>query len=214
MTTNAPNEAPKPPPPPNTIKIDGREIPFEPGDTIIRAAWRQGIDIPHYCWHPGLSIAANCRMCLVEILPAPNQRAMMLDVLEWDATKQDYVPKKKPKLQPACQIAVSENMEVLSDSSKNVEEARHHVQEFLLLNHPVDCPICDQAGECKLQDYWLEHMKTQKRRVDEPVHKPKAVVFGPSIVYDAERCVMCTRCVRFCEEVAKDPVLSLRQRGN
>jgi NADH-quinone oxidoreductase subunit G len=197
-----------------TFKLDGNEIPFEPGDTIIRAAWRQGIDIPHYCWHPGLSVAANCRMCLVEIMPAANQRAMMLDVLAWDEVKKDYVPVKKPKLQPGCQIAAVEGMDVRSDSSAHVIDARKGVQEFLLLNHPVDCPICDQAGECKLQDYWLEHQKTQKRRLDEPVHKPKAVVFGPTIVYDAERCVMCTRCVRFMEEVAKDPVLDMRQRGN
>ena len=88
------------------------------------------------------------------------------------------------------------------------------MQEFLLLNHPVDCPICDQAGECKLQDYWLEHQQTQKRMRDEPVHKPKGVVFGPTIVYDAERCVMCTRCIRFMAEVAKDPVLDMRERGN
>ena len=197
-----------------TFKLDGKEIPFEAGDTIIRAAWRQGIEIPHYCWHPGLSVAANCRMCLVEILPAPNQRAMMLDILEWDAAKNDYVPKKKPKLQPACQIPVTDGMQVLSDTSKHVEESRHAVQEFLLLNHPVDCPICDQSGECKLQDYWLEYQKTQKRRPDEPVHKPKGVVFGPTIVYDGERCVMCTRCIRFMDEVAKDPVLDMRQRGN
>ena len=197
-----------------TFKLDGKEIPFEAGDTIIRAAWRQGIEIPHYCWHPGLSVAANCRMCLVEIAPPAGQRAMMLDILEWDAQKNDYVPIKKPKLQPACQMAVTEGMEVKSDSSKPVEEARAAVQELLLLNHPVDCPICDQAGECKLQDYWLEHQKTQKKRLEEPVHKPKGVVFGPTIVYDGERCVMCTRCVRFMDEVAKDPVLDMRQRGN
>jgi NADH-quinone oxidoreductase subunit G len=197
-----------------TFKLDGKDIPFEAGDTIIRAAWRHGIEIPHYCWHPGLSIAANCRMCLVEILPAANQRAMMLDILEWDAAKNDYVPVQKPKLQPACQISVTEGMDVKSDTSKPVEDARHAVQEFLLLNHPVDCPICDQAGECKLQDYWLEYQKTQKRRPEEPVHKPKGVVFGPTIVYDAERCVMCTRCIRFMDEVARDPVLDMRQRGN
>jgi NADH-quinone oxidoreductase subunit G len=197
-----------------TFKLDGNEIPFEAGDTIIRAAWRQGIEIPHYCWHPGLSIPANCRMCLVEILPAANQRPVSLDILRWDAAKNSYVPAQKPKLQPACQIAVTEGMQVLSDTSKNVEESRHAVQEFLLLNHPVDCPICDQAGECKLQDYWLDYQKTQKRRPDEPVHKPKGVIFGPTIVYDGERCVMCTRCIRFMDEVAQDPVLDMRQRGN
>jgi NADH-quinone oxidoreductase subunit G len=105
-------------------------------------------------------------------------------------------------------------MEVLGDTSDHVTRARRDVQEFLLLNHPVDCPICDQSGECKLQDYWLEHGQYQKRMRDEPVHKPKGVVFGPTIVYDAERCVMCTRCVRFMAEVAKDPVLDMRERGN
>ncbi len=196
------------------FQLDGREIPFEPGDTIIRAAHRQGIEIPHYCWHPGLSVAANCRMCLVEIAPPPGGRPMLLDVLEWSAEVGDYVVAKKPKLQPACQMFVADGMVVKSDSSDEVARARAAVQELLLLNHPVDCPICDQAGECRLQDYWLEHQTTKKRMRDEPVHKPKAVVFGPTIVYDAERCILCTRCVRFCEEVAKDPVLDKRERGN
>jgi len=197
-----------------TIKIDGREIPFEPGDTVIKAAHRSGIDIPHYCWHPGLSVAANCRMCLVEVPPPPGRPALQLDILRWDAEKQDYVPARKPKLMPACQTTCAPGMEVLSESSDHVAEARSAVQELLLLNHPVDCPICDQAGECRLQDYWLEHQRTGKRMRQEPVHKPKAVVFGPTIVYDAERCIVCTRCVRFCEEVAKDPVLDVRERGN
>jgi NADH-quinone oxidoreductase subunit G len=197
-----------------TFKLDGKDIPFEPGESIIKAASKQGVDIPHYCWHPGLSAPANCRMCLVEIKPAANQRALMLDILDWDPAINDYRPRQKPKLQPACQMPATEGQEVLSDTSAHVKEARANVQEFLLLNHPVDCPICDQAGECKLQDYWLEHQKTQKRMRDEPIHKPKAVVFGPTIVYDAERCVMCTRCVRFMEEVAKDPVLDMRERGN
>ena len=197
-----------------TIKIDGREIPFENGDTIIRAAHRAGIDIPHYCWHPGLSVAANCRMCLVEVPPPPGRPPMSLDILRWDAEKNDYVPDQKPKLQPACQMACTPDMDVKSDSSPHVAEARATVQELLLLNHPVDCPICDQAGECRLQDYWLEHQRKEKRMTQEPVHKPKAVSFGPTIVYDAERCIVCTRCVRFSEEIAKDPVLDVRQRGN
>ncbi|MDB4992912.1 MAG: nuoG [Myxococcaceae bacterium] len=197
-----------------TFKYDGTEIPFQPGETIIKAAYRLGIEIPHYCWHPGLSAPANCRMCLVEIAPPPNQKALMLDILEWDAAKNDYVPTRKPKLQPACQMAAVEGMDVRGDTSEHVKEARKGVQEFLLLNHPVDCPICDQSGECKLQDYWLEHGQYQKRMRDEPVHKPKAVEFGPTIVYDAERCVMCTRCIRFMDEVAMDPVLDMRERGN
>jgi len=135
-------------------------------------------------------------------------------VLEWDEAKKDYVPQKKPKLQPACQLAAVDGMVIRSQTSAHVARARASVQELLLLNHPVDCPICDQAGECRLQDYWLEHQGTKKRMHDEPVHKPKGVVFGPTIVYDAERCILCTRCIRFCEEVAKDPVLSIRERGN
>ena len=197
-----------------TFKLDGKTIPFEPGDTIIRAAWRQGIEIPHYCWHPGLSAPANCRMCLVDIQPKPGQRPLMLDVLDWDPKAGEYRPRQKPKLQPACYMAAVDGMEVLADTSEHVRRARHDVQEFLLLNHPVDCPICDQSGECKLQDYWLDYGRYQKRMRDEPVHKPKGVVFGPTIVYDAERCVMCTRCVRFMSEVAKDPVLDMRERGN
>jgi NADH-quinone oxidoreductase subunit G len=197
-----------------TFKLDDRDIPFEPGDTIIRAAHRVGVDIPHYCWHPGLSVAANCRMCLVEVMPPPGRPAMMLDILAWDAEKHEYVPQRKPKLQPACQLGVAEGMVIKSQTSQHVVQARAAVQELLLLNHPVDCPICDQAGECRLQDYWLEHGATQKRMRDEPVHKPKAVVFGPTIVYDGERCIVCTRCVRVSEELAKDPVLSVRERGN
>lgn len=196
------------------FKFDDREIPFEAGDTIIRAATRVGIDIPHYCWHPGLSVAANCRMCLVEMLPPPGRKALMLDVVRFDSATGTYIKEQKPKLVPACQQMAAEGMEIRSNSSDFVLKARAAVQEFLLLNHPVDCPICDQAGECRLQDYWLEHQATKKRMRDEPLHKPKAVVFGPTIVYDAERCIACTRCIRLCDEVAKDPVLSLRERGN
>ena len=197
-----------------TFKIDGKEVEFREGDTILRAAHRAGIDIPYYCWHPGLSVAANCRMCLVEILPEAGRRPLTLEVLRWDPQSKSYRPEKKPKLQPACQMPPAPGMEILSDTSPHVQEARRAVQEFLLLNHPVDCPICDQAGECKLQDYWLAHQRTLKRMRDEIIHKPKATPFGPTIVYDAERCIVCTRCVRFCDEIAKDPVLQKRERGN
>jgi len=193
-----------------TFKLDGQDIPFESGDTIIRAAWREGVEIPHYCWHPGLSVAANCRMCLVEIRSG---RQMALPILKWDEKKKEYVPATKPKLQPACQITASEDMEVYAKSDHALK-AQETTQEFLLLNHPIDCPICDQAGECKLQDYWLTSQRKLKRKKTERVHKPKTVSFGPTIVYDAERCIMCTRCIRFCDEVAKDHVLDMRERGN
>jgi NADH-quinone oxidoreductase subunit G len=190
--------------------LDGKEIAFEPGETVMQAAWREGIEIPHYCWHPGLSVAANCRMCLVHV---ESGRQMAMPQLTFDEAKGEYVPSTKPKLQPACQLAADDGM-VVSSTNDEVKAAQASVQEFLLLNHPVDCPICDQAGECKLQDYYYEHQGTLKRKLTEPVHKPKGVRFGPTIVYDAERCIMCTRCIRVCDEVAKDHVLDMRERGN
>jgi NADH-quinone oxidoreductase subunit G len=193
-----------------TFKLDGREISFEPGETIMRAAWRDGVEIPHYCWHPGLTVAANCRMCLVEV---KSERPILMPILKWDAEQQRHVPATKPKLVPACQVQAVAGQEVFARSSEALN-AQSHVQEFLLLNHPVDCPICDQAGECKLQDYWLTSQGELKRKQTEPVHKPKAVRFGPTIVYDGERCIMCTRCIRFCDEVALDHVLDMRERGN
>ncbi len=193
-----------------TFTLNGETIPYQNGDTIIRAAWRAGVEIPHYCWHPGLSTAANCRMCLVHI---KSGRQMAMPIMKYDAKKKAYVPDTKPKLFPACQMSPSPGMEVDS-ISEDVQKAQAHVQEFLLLNHPVDCPICDQAGECKLQDYHEAHLNSAKRKRTEPVHKPKGVRFGPTIVYDAERCISCTRCVRFCDEVVGDPVLDSRERGN
>ncbi|MBX3248810.1 MAG: (2Fe-2S)-binding protein [Myxococcales bacterium] len=193
-----------------TFKLNGQEIPFEKGDTIIRAAWRAGVEIPHYCWHPGLSVAANCRMCLVHV---KSGRPMAMPILKWDEKKKAYVPDTKPKLVPACQQAAEEGADVDSVGAE-VQKAQAAVQELLLLNHPVDCPICDQAGECKLQDYYEEHQHTLKRKRTEPVHKPKGVRFGPTIVYDAERCIMCTRCIRVCDELAQDHVLDMRERGN
>ncbi len=190
--------------------LNGKEIPFEPGETIMQAAWREGIEIPHYCWHPGLSVAANCRMCLVHI---QSGRQMEMPQLVFDSAKNEYVPATKPKLQPACQLAAADGM-VVSSTDEEAKTAQASVQEFLLLNHPVDCPICDQAGECRLQDYYYSHQATLKRKLTEPVHKPKGVRFGPTIVYDAERCIMCTRCIRVCDEVAKDHVLDMRERGN
>ncbi len=148
-------------------------------------------------------------MCLVDI---ESGRQMAMPIVKWDEKKKAYVPDTKPKLQPACQTA-AEGM-VISSESAEVKQAQAAVQEFLLLNHPVDCPICDQAGECKLQDYWLRSPEQVKRKRTEPVHKPKGVRFGPTIVYDAERCIMCTRCIRFCDEVVGDHVLDMRERGN
>jgi len=168
--------------------IDGRELEVDPGRTIIEAASDAGIDIPHYCWHPHLSIAANCRMCLVEVENAP-------------------------KLLPACEVRVRDGMRVETASPK-VLEAREAVMEFLLINHPIDCPICDQAGECKLQDYYMAHDKSGTRFNEIKVVKNKTVELGPLVMLDEERCINCTRCVRFMEEVALNPQLGQFDRGD
>lgn len=169
--------------------LDGREIIAKDGQTIIEAAAAEGVEIPHYCWHPKLSIAANCRMCLVEV----------------EGIK---------KLQPACEAKVRDGMVVKSESSQPVLEARESVMEFLLINHPIDCPICDQAGECKLQNYYMAHDQSGTRFDEVKVVKGKAAVLGPMVVLDEERCVNCTRCVRFMDEIAKSPQLGQFDRGD
>jgi NADH-quinone oxidoreductase subunit G len=185
---------PAPPPPKNpgfvTAVIDGKEVVVKPGTTVIEAAKSVGVEIPYYCYHKRLSIAANCRMCLVEMSNAPMN-----------------------KLMPACQMTVAEGVTVKTDTPR-VKDQQRAVLEFLLLNHPVDCSICDQAGECKLQDYYMKYDR-QPSRLDVPkVQKEKRVVLGPTVVLDRERCILCTRCVRFMREVAKQPQLGVAERGN
>jgi NADH-quinone oxidoreductase subunit G len=186
---------PPPPPPPRnpgfvTATIDGKEVVVKPGTTVIEAAKSVGIEIPYYCYHKRLSIAANCRMCLVEMSNAP-----------------------MGKLQPGCQMPMAEGITVKTDTQR-VKDQQRAVLEFLLLNHPVDCSICDQAGECKLQDYYMKHDR-QPSRLDVPkVVKGKRVQLGPTVVLDQERCILCTRCVRFMREIAKEPQLGVAERGN
>jgi len=168
--------------------LDGKEIEFNMGETIIQAARRYGIDIPHFCWHPSLSVSGNCRICLVEV-------------------------EKMPKLVIACSTLAAEGMVVYSASQKTLA-ARNAVMEFFLINHPLDCPICDEAGECKLQDYAYLHGVGESRFVEEKVHKDKRVPLGPNIMFDAERCISCSRCIRFCDEIAKDPELTFIKRGD
>ena len=171
-----------------TINIDGRDLEFEAGQSIIEVATGNGIDVPFYCWHPRLSVAANCRMCLVEVENAP-------------------------KLLPACEVKARDGM-VVKTGSEKVIEARGAVQEFLLINHPIDCPICDQAGECKLQDYYMKHDLSGTRFDEVKVVKDKAVELGPLVMLDEERCINCTRCVRFMEEVSQNPQLGQFERGD
>ena len=173
---------------PVKIIIDGREVATTKGKTVIQAAADTGIDIPHYCYHPKLTIAGNCRMCLVEI-------------------------EKMPKLQISCNTLVTEGMAVKTQSPK-VLEARRAVMEFLLINHPLDCPICDQAGECWLQDYYMKHDLSASRFDERKEHERKREIFGPYVVFDGERCIKCTRCVRFLQEVTHTDELTVVNRGD
>lgn len=170
------------------ITIDGTQFDADPKLTIMQAALEVGIQIPHFCWHPQLSVAGNCRICLVDI-------------------------EKMPKLAIACATPVAEGMVVQTNSPK-VINAREAVMEFLLINHPLDCPICDEAGECKLQDYAYKYSVGVSRFDFEKVRKPKRVELGPNVMLDTERCIMCSRCVRFCDEIAKSPQLVFTQRGD
>lgn len=173
---------------PIKITIDGKEVVTGKGKTVIQAAAEVGISIPYYCYHPKLSIAGNCRMCLVEI-------------------------EKMPKLQIACNTPVAEGMSVLTQSPK-VLMARKAVMEFLLINHPLDCPICDQAGECWLQDYYMQHDLRASRFAEKKEHDRKKEIFGPNVVFDGERCIKCTRCVRFLQEVTRTHELTVVNRGD
>jgi NADH-quinone oxidoreductase subunit G len=170
------------------IVIDGKEIEFTHGQTIIEAARNNGISIPHFCWHPKLTVSGNCRVCLVEV-------------------------EKMPKLVIACATLAADAM-VVHTASENALNARNAVMEFLLINHPLDCPICDEAGECKLQDYAYSHGAGESRFVEEKTHKDKRVPLGPYVMFDAERCISCSRCIRFCDEIAKDPELTFIKRGD
>jgi NADH-quinone oxidoreductase subunit G len=168
--------------------IDGRELEVAPGTTVIQAALAAGIHVPHFCWHPDLPVDGNCRMCLVEI-------------------------EKMPKLQIACNTQVTEGMIVRTGSEK-AAQAHRTTLEFLLVNHPIDCPVCDQAGECYLQDQYMEHgLHDSKVDIEEKVKKRKVVDLGP-IVLDAERCVLCSRCIRYESAVTGTNSFQFVNRGN
>lgn len=178
------------PPPVDTVTltIDGEEVTVDKGTNIIEAARAIGKKIAAFCYHPGLEVVAVCRQCLVSV-------------------------EGSPKLTPACQGIAGEGM-VVHTTDEASTDARRQLLEFTLLNHPVDCPICDKAGECTLQEQYFDH-NAQMSRLDVPkVHKPKVVDLGPTIVLDAERCILCTRCIRVCDEVAGQHQLEISQRGD
>ena len=170
------------------LTIDGKEIEVEAGTNLIEAARRLGIEVPHYCYHPGLSIAGQCRLCMVDI-------------------------EKTPRPSIACNTPAAEGM-VVHTQTERVKDMRRSMMEFHLINHPLDCPVCDQAGECWLQIYYMQHGLYDPRMLDEKVHKPKAVPLGPHVMLDAERCILCSRCVRFCDEITGTGELGIFGRGD
>ena len=203
-----------------TVKVDGKAIvvPRTTPDplsgkplatTMIQACAAAKIDVPHYCYHPKLPVAGNCRMCLVEFgTPAigPDRQP----ILNPDGTPRIN---RSPRPAIACATPISAGMEIYA-STPAVKQMREGVLEFLLINHPLDCPICDQAGECKLQEYSVEYGQSGSRFVEEKVHKPKQVDLGPRIVLDDERCILCTRCIRFTRDVVGDDALGIVNRGS
>ncbi len=191
------------------ITIDGRRLEVAEGKTIIEAAYENGLQIPHFCWHPALSVAGNCRMCLVEV-GLPKRRPD--GTFELDERGQPVIS-FLPKLQIACATPVADGMVVRTKSERAVR-AQEAVMEFLLINHPLDCPICDEAGQCKLQEYAFRYSRGFSRFEEEKVHKPKRVIWGPTIIFDAERCILCSRCIRFANEIARQPVLTFVERND
>ena len=191
------------------VQIDGVWRQFAKGTRMIEACRQAGTIVPHYCYHPKLSSPGSCRMCLVQTglppRPAPGQEPQR-DELGYEII--GWIP--RPVI--ACANTVSENMGIRT-GGEIVEKCREGVLEFLLINHPLDCPICDQAGECRLQEHSVEHGRGASRFVDMKVKKPKNVDIGPRIRLDNERCILCGRCIRFMAEVAGDPVLGFTQRG-
>jgi len=171
-----------------TVLVDGKEHKFPKGTNLLEACQSVGAKIPFFCYHPGLSSPAVCRQCLVEI-------------------------KGAPKPVPSCYTTVADKMEVTTNSPK-VLDVRRQMLEFTLLNHPIDCPICDKAGECSLQRHYFDWDAARARNEGIKVHKAKVVDVGKHIVLDQERCILCTRCIRVCDEVAKSPDLTMAFRGS
>jgi NADH-quinone oxidoreductase subunit G len=193
-----------------TVYIDGQEIAVPKGTNVIEAARMVGTDVPHYCYHPKLSIAGNCRMCLVEMgMPMTDRetRAPILD--ETGQPKIGWIP--RPVI--GCGTTVAPGMQIKTKSPM-VKDCQEGVMEFLLVNHPLDCPICDQAGECKLQEQATGYGRGYSRFIEQKNVKPKRTVLGPRVILDDERCILCSRCIRFSKEIAKDDVLGFVDRGS
>ncbi|HEY1083882.1 MAG TPA: molybdopterin-dependent oxidoreductase [Prosthecobacter sp.] len=212
MSAPAAAATPSAPPPVDlvNVQIDGVWHKFPKGTRMIEACKQVKKEVPHYCYHPKLSSPGNCRMCLVEMgmppRPAPGQEP---EKDEHGMPKIGWMP--RPVI--ACANTVAEGMGIRTESILT-QECRKGVMEFLLINHPLDCPICDQAGECRLQEFSVEHGKGESRFRENKVKKPKNVDIGPRVRLDDERCIMCSRCIRFTAEIADAPVLGFTERGS
>ena len=191
------------------IQVDGHWIQVPRGTRMIEACKLAEKEVPHYCYHPKLSSPGNCRMCLVQMGMPPRPNPGEEPSYDENGFQEiSWMP--RPVI--ACANTVGENMGIRTQGEL-VEKCREGVMEFLLINHPLDCPICDQAGECSLQEFSVEHGKGSSRFKEDKVKKPKNVKIGPRIRLDDERCIMCSRCIRFMDEVAEEPVLGFSERG-
>ena len=191
------------------IQVDGQWVKMPRGLNVVEVAHRLNKFIPHYCYHPKLSVVGNCRMCLFE-MGTPKMGPDRQPVLGADG-KPEIAWMPRPQI--GCATGITPGMGIRTDSAL-VKDCRNGVMEFLLINHPLDCPICDQAGECKLQEYSVEYGTGGSRFVENKVKKPKNVDLGERIVLDDERCILCSRCVRFSSELTKDNVLGFVNRGS
>ena len=202
-------EAASAPPQLINVQIDGVWHQFPKGTRLIEACEQAGSYVPRYCYHKKLSSPGNCRMCLIE-MGMPKMGADRKPVLGPDGKPEiSWMP--RPQI--CCATDVSEGQGVRTKSPL-VEECRRGVMEFLLINHPLDCPICDQAGECRLQEFSVEYGRQDSRFFENKVKKPKNVELGPRVTLDDERCILCSRCIRFSKEIAKDDVLGFIDRGS
>ncbi len=193
-----------------TLTIDGKQITVPAGLTVVDAARRAGVEIPVFCYHPKMEPVGMCRMCLVEIGRPMRDRATGEFLREEDGSVKIQWGRR---LETACTARVSEGM-VVRTTTEQVTEARKAVLAFLLTSPPLDCPVCAKAGECALQDNYREHDLQPSRLFTRKNHKPKATPLGPTVILDAERCILCTRCVRFCDHVTGTHELTLVQRGD
>jgi len=192
------------------IFVDGQSVKVPPGINAIEAAKVAGKEIPHYCYHPKLSVVGNCRMCLMEMGTPMRDRETGESIMEEDGSQKiGWIP--KPVI--GCSTTISPGMHIKTESDL-VKDCQEGVMEFLLVNHPLDCPICDQAGECSLQEFAMDYGRGYSRYTERKNVKPKRTRLGPRVTLDDERCILCSRCIRFGQEIADEDVLGFIDRGS